>query len=169
VFKHIFSGLVFAVALSLSAFASAQNIAVVNIQAAILQSDFGQAELARLESTPSYSSLVTESQSLVADVQALDSEAQANSNSWSQAELTEYNKQRQFLTADLQLNNQKIQSEREGVVRQINAAMNQRALVALQELVEEEEITLLLQESAVYHATEAHNVTAKLAAKLNSQ
>jgi len=47
--------------------------------------------------------------------------------------------------------------------------MNQRALIALQALVDEMEITLLLQESAVYHATEEHNVTSQLAAKLNSQ
>jgi len=73
------------------------------------------------------------------------------------------------LTADLQLNNQKIQSEREAVYRQINQAMYQRALTALQALVDEMEITLLLQESAVYHATEEHNVTSQLAAKLNSQ
>lgn len=168
-YKHIFSGLIFTVALGLSAFASAQNIAVVNIQAAILQSEYGQAELAKLENKPEYAELVSESQSLVADVQALDSDAQANGNNWSQEQLTEYNRQRQFLTEDLQLNNQRIQSERETVVRRINQAMNQRALTALQELVEEEEITLLLQESAVYHATEEHNVTAKLAAKLNSQ
>ncbi|MEQ9021332.1 MAG: hypothetical protein RLN82_01060, partial [Pseudomonadales bacterium] len=70
---------------------------------------------------------------------------------------------------DLQVNNQRIQSEREAVVRRINQAMNQRALTALQELIEEEGVTLLLQESAVYHATEEHNITSQLAAKLNSQ
>ena len=168
-YKKLIGSLIFATAMCLSVFANAQKIAVVNIQAAILESDYGQSELAKLESNPGYAALVTESQSLMADVQALDNDAQANGNSWTQAQLTEYNKQRQFLTADLQLNNQKIQSEREGVVRQINQAMNQRALAALQALVEETQITLLLQESAVYHATNEHNVTAQLAAKLHSQ
>lgn len=168
-YKKLIGSLIFGTAMCLSVFANAQKIAVVNIQAAILESDYGQSELAKLENNPSYSALVTESQSLIADVQALDSDAQANGNNWTQAQLSEYNKQRQFLTADLQLNNQKIQSEREAVVRQINQAMNQRALAALQELVDETQITLLLQESAVYHATEEHNVTSQLAAKLNSQ
>ena len=168
-YKKLIGSLIFGTAMCLSVFANAQKIAVVNIQVAILESDYGQAELAKLESNPSYVALVTESQSLVADVQALDNDAQANGNSWTQAQLSEYNKQRQFLTADLQLNNQKIQSEREAVVRQINQAMNQRALTALQALVDEMEITLLLQESTVYHATEEHNVTSQLAAKLNSQ
>ena len=168
-YKKLIGSLIFGTAMCLSVFANAQKIAVVNIQAAILESDYGQAELAKLESNPSYAALVTELQSLIADRQALDNDAQANGNSWTQAQLSEYNKQRQFLTADLQLNNQKIQSEREAVVRQINQAMNQRALTALQALVDEMEITLLLQESVVYHATEEHNVTSQLAAKLNSQ
>ncbi|MEQ9567439.1 MAG: OmpH family outer membrane protein, partial [Pseudomonadales bacterium] len=143
--------------------------AVVNIQAAILESDYGQEELAKLENREEYAELVSESQSLIADVQALDSDAQANGNNWNQEQLSEYNRQRQFLTEDLQVNNQRIQSEREAVVRRINQAMNQRALTALQELIEEEGVTLLLQESAVYHATEEHNITSQLAAKLNSQ
>lgn len=168
-YKKLISSLIFTMSLCLSVFANAQKIAVVNIQAAIIESDYAQAELAKLESNPSYAALVTESQSLIADVQALDNDAQANGNSWSQAQLSEYNKQRQFLTADLQLNNQKIQSEREAVVRQINQEMNQRALAALQALVDETEITLLLQEGAVYLATEEHNFTSQLAAKLNSQ
>lgn len=167
--KYLIRGLLFSAALCASAFASAQKIAVVNIQAAILESEFGQAELSKLENDPTYAALVTEAQTLVADVQALDKNAQTNGSGWSQAQLAEYNKQRQFLTADLQLNNQKIQSEREAAVRQINAAMNQRALTALQELVEEEGITLLLQESSVYHATDEHNVTSKLATKLGGQ
>lgn len=168
-YKRLISGLIFGIAMFLSVVANAQKIAVVNIQAAILESDYGQSELARLESNQEYAALVSESQSLIADVQALDSDAQANGNNWTQEQLDEYNRRRQFLTEDLQLNNQRIQSQRETVVRRINQTMNQRALTALQELVEEEGVTLLLQESAVYHATDEHNMTSQLAAKLNSQ
>lgn len=168
-YKKLIGSLIFGIAMCLSVFANAQKIAVVNIQAAILESDYGQEELAKLENREEYAELVSESQSLIADVQALDGDAQANGNNWNQEQLSEYNRQRQFLTEDLQVNNQRIQSEREAVVRRINQAMNQRALTALQELIEEEGVTLLLQESAVYHATEEHNITSQLAAKLNSQ
>lgn len=168
-YKNFFSGLIFGIAMCLSVFANAQKIAVVNIQAAILESEYGQSELQKLENRPDYAALVVESQSLIADVQALDNEAQANSSNWSRERLAEYNRQRQFIAEDLQVNNQRIQSEREAAVRQINQTMNQRALTALQELIDEEEVTLLLQESAVYHATEEHNLTPELSVKLNSQ
>ncbi len=165
--KHL-NYIIFTLALSVvSGAVWAEKIAVVNIQAAILESTYGQAELAKLEQDVGYSALVNEAQTLVADVQALDKEAQSNRGEWSADEVAEYQKQRQFLTADLQLNQQKIQTERERVVRQINATMNQAALAALQELVQEDGISLLLQENAVYHATDDHNVTAKLVAKLS--
>lgn len=166
-FKFLTNGAVLVAAMALSIASYAENIAVVNIQAAILESSFGKAELAKLEENSDYAALVTEAQTLIADVQALDKDAQANNSKWTQEQLADYNKQRQFLTADLKLNQQKIQAEREQVVRQINAAMNQPALEALQTLVDEEGISLLLKENAVYHATDAHNVTSKLAAKLS--
>lgn len=166
-FKLLTSGAVLVAAMTLSVASQAQNIAVVNIQAAILESGFGKAELAKLEENSAYAALVTEAQTLIADVQALDKDAQSNSSKWTQEQLADYNKQRQFLTADLKLNQQKIQAEREQVVRQINAAMNQPALEALQTLVDEEGISLLLKENSVYHAADTHNVTSKLAAKLS--
>ena len=166
-FKLLTHSALFVAAMMISLVSQAQNIAVVNIQAAILESSYGKSELAKLEEDADYAALVTEAQTLIADVQALDKDAQSNGSNWSQDQLNDYNKQRQFLTADIQLNQQKIQAEREQVVRQINAAMNQPALEALQALVEEEGISLLLKENSVYHATDAHNVTSKLAAKLS--
>ena len=166
-FKLLTHSALLVAAMMISLVSQAQNIAVVNIQAAILESSYGKSELAKLEEDADYAALVTEAQTLIADVQALDKDAQSNGSNWSQDQLNDYNKQRQFLTADIQLNQQKIQAEREQVVRQINAAMNQPALEALQALVEEEGISLLLKENSVYHATDAHNVTSKLAAKLS--
>ena len=143
-----------------------QRIAVVNLQAAILSSEYGQAEMAKLEASSAYANLITEFEGLRADLQALDVEAQANSGDWDADRLAEYNKQRQFLQADLELNGRKIQADQQAAVQNINAAVNQRAQVALQELIEEDSITLLLKEDAVYHATEVHDITQKLAEKL---
>ena len=165
--KQIISVMIIAIAVTFSAISQAQNIAVVNIQAAILESSFAQAELAKLEKGSSYAGLVSEAQILVADIQALDKDAEANGSKWSQEQLAEYNKARQFLTADYELNNKKIQAERERVVRQINAAMTQPAREALMQLVEDEKITVLLKQEAIYLASPEHDITAKLAEKLS--
>ena len=158
---------VFAVTFS-SALLAQDRIAVVNIQGAILSSAYGQAEMAKLEESTAYSALITEFEGLRADLQALDSDAQANSENWDAERVAEYNKQRQFLQADLELNGRKIQADQQAAVQNINAAMNQRAQTALQELIEEESITLLLREDSVYHATQVHDITQKLALKLGN-
>jgi len=144
------------------------KIAVVNLQGAILSSEYGQAEMAKLEASPAYSALITEFEGLRADLQALDVDAQAKSGNWDADQVAEYNKQRQFLQADLELNGRKIQADQQAAVQNINAAMNQRAQAALQELIEEEAITLLLKEDSIYHATELHDITQKLALKLGN-
>lgn len=160
-------GAVFLLAVSATTLAQ-EKIAVVNIQAAILQSAYGKAEMAKLESSSAYTALITEFEGLRADLQALDSEAQGNASSWDAERLAEYNKQRQFLQADLELNGRKIQADQQAAVQSINAAMTQRAQAALQELIEEESITLLLKEDSVYHATTVHDITQKLALKIGN-
>ena len=144
----------------------AQKVAVVNLQAAMLSSEYGKSEMAKLEESSDYSELITEFEGLRADLQALDSEASSNSSKWDAERIAEYQKQRQFLQADLELNGRKIQTDQQAVVQSIYTAMNQPALEALQELIQEESITLLLKADSVYHATVEHDLTQKLALKL---
>lgn len=147
--------------------AQAQNIAVVNIQAAILESAYAKSELAKLEADPAVSAIAKEYQTQVADIQALDANAKANSQNWTQQQLADYNKQRGFLAADLNLNQEKLQREQETILVQIEAAMSQPVREAVAELIEEEGITMLLRETAVYQATSLHDITLKLVEKLN--
>ena len=47
--------------------------------------------------------------------------------------------------------------------------MNAAALQALEEIIVEENISLLLRETAVYDADDSHNLTALLSEKLSQQ
>lgn len=156
-----------AMAFFASSAAFAQKIAVVDIQAGILNSAYGQAELERLASDPEFSELVAVARSLQADVASLDSQARAEASGWDDERFAQYTRARQFKDADLQLTTQKIQSERERVIGEVIAAMNEPALAALEEIIEEEGIGLLLRETAVYDADESHNITTLLAEKLS--
>ena len=60
-----------------SSAAFAQKIAVVDIQAGILNSTYGQQQLEALASDPAFSELVAVARSLQADVASLDSQARA--------------------------------------------------------------------------------------------
>lgn len=150
-----------------SSAALAQKIAVVDIQAGILNSAYGQQEQERLASDPEFSELVAVARSLQADVASLDSQARAEASGWDDERFAQYTRTRQFKDADLQLATQKIQSEQERVIGEVLAAMNDAALLALEQIIEEEEVALLLRETAVYSANEAHNITTLLAEKLS--
>jgi outer membrane protein len=147
--------------------AFAQRIAVVDIQLAILNSTYGQAQLNTLNNDSAFADLIASVRSLQADIDGLDSEARTQASNWSNERFQQYTRTRQFKVADLQLATQKIQAERERVVGEIIDAMNDRALEALEAIINEEQITLLLRESAVYHAADAHNVTRALAERLS--
>lgn len=144
-----------------------EKIAVINLQGAILQSDFGKSEILKLEKSAAYSQLISEFEGLRADLQALDTEAQANTAKWGAERVAEYNKQRQFLQADLELNVKKRRADQQAVIQSIYAAMGQKAQSALGELIESESITLLLAQEAVIHASPIHDLTSKLAEKLS--
>lgn len=154
--------------ISASSMVRAQEIAVVDIQLAILNSSYGQQQLNALSNDPAYGELVATAQSLEADIASLDSQAQAEASNWTNERFQQYTRQRQFKVADLQLTTQKIQSERERVINQVIEAMNDQAITALEEIIEEENISLLLRESAVYSADATHNVTALLVEKLSN-
>lgn len=146
----------------------AQQIAVVDIQMAILNSSFGQQQLNALSNDPSYADLISTAQSIEADIASLDSQAQSEASNWTNERFQQYTRQREFKVADLQLTSQKIQSERERVINAILEAMNDRAIGALEEIIEEENISILLRESAVYSADAEHNVTRLLVEKLSN-
>lgn len=156
-----------AIAIFLSVPASAQNVAVVDIQSAILGSEYGQQELERLAADPGFAELVAVARSLQADIDSLDSQARAEASGWDADRFDQYTRSREFKVADLNLSSNKINSERERVVSEIINSMNTQALEALEQLIEEQNISLLLQETAVYHAAETHNLTAALAEKLS--
>lgn len=145
----------------------AQKIAVVDIQAGILSSAYGVQEQERLAADPEFAELVAVARSLQADVASLDSQARAEASGWDDERFAQYTRTREFKDADLQLATQKIQSEQERVLGEVLASMNDAALLALQQIIEEEGIALLLRETAVYDADEEHNITALLAAKLS--
>jgi|TARA_B110000483_G_scaffold145435_1_gene173614 Skp family chaperone for outer membrane proteins len=169
VIRQILLATLAASAILTSSAVSAQNIAVVDIQSAILNSAYGQQELERLAADPTYSELVATQRSLQADVDSLDGEARAEASGWDDARFAQYTRTRQFKDADLQLTTQKIQSERERVMGEIINSMNAAALQALEEIIVEEDISLLLRETAVYDADDSHNLTSLLSEKISQQ
>lgn len=165
-FSRIFAVLLLAVA-STTALAQSGGIAVVDVQAAMLATDYAQALVEQKRNEPEFAKLNSTYEALRADLQAMAAEAQANAASWTPDQIEENNKLIQYTNADLQLAVQKIEAEQQEVFSQIEIDLQPLALAAIEELIQAEGVTLLLERSAVMYGDPSLNLTEKLIVKLN--
>ncbi len=145
------------------------KIAVVDLGAAIFGSDIAQSRQKELQGRSEYATLQAKYDSTAADIKALQKDAEAKSMTWSDDQKTEFQKKMEYLRADIELTARKLESEVRGLQNSIVRELQPKALEALQELVDQEGITVLLRSDAVLMAKPELNLTAKLTERLNSK
>jgi outer membrane protein len=87
----------------------------------------------------------------------------------SQEKAAEYKKKMEYLRADMELVSRKLQAEIKALQNRIMQELQPKALESIKELVEEGEITLLLQRESVISATPDKDLTGKLVERLNKK
>ena len=162
--------LVAAMAASLSMASVAEDkIAVVDIEGAIFSSNVAQERVKEAQSSADFVSLKAKYESSIADLQALAKEAESKRLTWSKEQALDHQKKMEYAKADADLARQKIQSEQQQLQQQIIQELGPKAQEALQEVIKEEGVTILLRADAVLLAGANSNLTAKLADRLNKK
>ncbi len=148
--------------------ASAENkIAVVDIGAAIFNSDVAKARVKQLESESSLGALQAEYEGKVSEVQALQKDADANGLSWTDEQKIKYKNELEYLGADLDLIKRKVQKEQKGIQQKILEEVKPTAVEQLDALVKEEGVDILLRSESVFWSAPASNLTTKLIDRIN--
>jgi len=163
--KKILTAVIFLSAAS--AVQAADKIAVVDVQRAIFGSDLAQQRAQVAESGADFVALKAKYESAVADLQTMAKEAEANRMTWSQEQIASYQKKAEYTKADADLAMRKLQAETQQLQQSIFEELRPKASQALEEIVQEEGITLLLKAESVMVASPEHNITAKVAERLN--
>ena len=145
------------------------KIAVVNMEAAIFGSEVAKKREQELQKKSEFAQLQAKYESTVADIQALQKEAEDKSLTWSDDQKADYQKNLQFLRADIEGTSRKVEFELRALRSSIVKELQPKASEALQELVSQEGITLLVHREAVVWAKPELDVTAKLTGRLNSK
>ncbi|MGB1402995.1 MAG: OmpH family outer membrane protein [Porticoccaceae bacterium] len=148
---------------------AADKVAVVDIARAIFGSDAAQAKLKQAEQGADFVSLKAKYESSAADLQALAKEAESKRLTWSQEQATEHQKKMEYAKADAELAGRKIQAEQQQLQQSILQELGPKAQEALQEVVKEEGVTILLRAESVMIASPESNLTAKVADRLNQK
>ncbi len=159
---------VFLGVLSASAMA-ADKVAVIDVGRAIFSSEFAKARLKQLQSKSEYASMQAKYDSTGADMKALQKEVESKRMTASADQMAEYQKKMEYLRADLELVARKLEGEIKNLQGTIMKEVQPKALEAIQELVKENGITLLLQREAVIFAPPETDLTAKLIERLNKK
>ena len=151
------------------------KIAVFDLQGAILNTDAAQQQFKELRAKTAYADLKAELDTITADLQAMNKDAQTNSVTWSDEQKVEQRKKMDYKLADRELVTKKLRQEETTLAEKILQGQVQSALAIANDLVKAEGIGLLLNAAAVdangqrmvFHVDSSYDITAKVTDRLN--
>ena len=156
------------VALALPTFAQAQGkIAVVNVQEAILQTDYAAKRLSQVRDESDYKADKAEYDRLKEEFDALVSKLQKDMAVMSQEQQMASRKKLASKQADLEHVTGKLQQAEQSAGQSLLQELSPKVQEVLRELIATEGIGLLLQRTSVIHADAGYSITAKVTDKLN--
>ena len=159
-----------ALLLALPLTAAAQGkIAVVDLQEAILQTDYAQKRINDVRNQDDYKSDKAEFDRLKTEFDNLVKDFQKDAAVMGQEEQLAARKKLQSKQADLEHVTGKLRQAEQAAGQQLLQEMSPKVQEVLRELIATEGIGLLLQRGSVIHADAGYSITAKVTDKLNQQ
>jgi outer membrane protein len=146
---------------------AAEKIAVFNSAQAIFNSNAALAIAEKAKTNADFVALKAKFESSVADFNSLAKEAETKRLTWSQEQAQSHQKKMEYVKADAELARQKIQAENKQLEQQIMQELGPLVQEALQAVVKEEGVTILLRSEAVMIFSAESDITAKVADRLN--
>lgn len=163
------SAFISAVSLPAVAESASTKIAVVDARVAIFSSAAAQATLKEFEESADFISLKAKYESASADFQAMAKESETKRFTWSADKLAEHQKKMGYVKADAELAIQKLSTEQKQLEQRILQNLAPLVEQALQEIVNEESISILLRAESVLLAAPEASITAKVADRIDAK
>lgn len=145
------------------------KIFVVDFGKAISGTEVAKTRLKQVQGESDYAALQAKYENTVADMKALQKEVESKGMTWSEEQTAEAQKKMEFLRADLELTTRKVQAEQKALQSSIVQELRPKAGEALQELIKEEGIVLLINAEAVVTVAGELDLTSKLTDRLNQK
>lgn len=143
------------------------KVVVLDLQAAVLNTDRAQASLESLEKNEDYAALRTRYQSLTSELQTFQEDAQKNGMTWSDEQKQEKQQEMRELREEYERTVQGLQGQRQQIMQAIMQQMGEQTESALEQIIEAEKIGLVLNSQSAFHASAEYDITDKLTEMLN--
>ncbi len=143
------------------------RIAVVNLEQAILQTDVAQQRLEEFEANEDFASDKSQFDALRAELDQLVKDFQRDQAAMSEEDQVAARQKMSSKQSDLEYVAKKLQTLQTQNAQRVMQELAPQAQEVLREIIETDQIGLLLQQQAVFHADLGYNITAKVSDKMN--
>ena len=148
---------------------AAIKVGIVAPDAALFNTEYALAEIKKTETNKEFVALKARFDGLIEEMKALNTEMENKGMTWSAEQNEDAQKKMGYLRADIELIQKKLQSEQKALQSKIMKTMEPQIQEALQELIQEEGLTLLLRKEAAIFGGEGVDYTNKLIDRLNKK
>lgn len=153
----------------LSGAAMAQsNVAVFNLQAAIMSTEAAKSKVNALKTSSEYSKLQGSAESIRAEVQKLAEDAQKNGVTWSEEQKAEHQRKMNFKRSDFETAVKKLRAMEAQVGQEIQKTMAPKAKAALEAIIKEQKLDLVLDANSAFYAGPNTDLTAAVVKRMNT-
>lgn len=143
------------------------RIAVVNLEEAILQTDFAQQRLNQFETNEDFQSDKNEFENLRKELDELAQNFQRDQAAMSEDQKVAARQKIASKQSDIEYVAKKLQAMQQQNAQRVFQELAPKAREVLRDIIATEQIGLLLQQQTVIHADLGYSITAKVTDKLN--
>lgn len=150
-----------------TAASTAGKVVVIDLQRAVLSTAAAKEQLKAMESEKEFSENRKKAENLQKEMDRRSAEAQKDGATWSNEQQMNYRRDMEMMQKEMQLVVQKLQSEKQAVFNRISKDMEGKLKKVLEQLIKEDNISLLLDKGAAHFARPDFDVTEKVTQRLN--
>ncbi|MCK7595680.1 OmpH family outer membrane protein [Microbulbifer sp. CAU 1566] len=144
------------------------KVAVVNIQAAIMSTEKATSKINALKTSSEYSQLQNSAEGIRAEVQKMAEDAQKNGVTWSDEQKAEQQRKMNFKRSDFETAVKKLRAMEGQAVQEIQKDLLPKAKAALEAVIKEKKLDLVLDANAAVYAGTGANLTEEVVKRLNA-
>lgn len=148
---------------------ASSKIAVVDARISIFGSKTAQKYLKTFEKSPDFINLQAKYESAMADLQVMSKEAENQGLTWSAEQMAEHQKKISYIKADAELAMKKITSEHKQIEQRILQKLAPLVEESIQEIVKEQNISLLLRAESVLFVAPQESITQMVAERIDNK
>lgn len=147
---------------------AASKVVVLDMQRAIMMTESARERMKALENQKEYADTHKKAEGLRQQLMKKQEELQKEGPTWTAEKRNNQLKDMDFMRKDFELVAQKLQADQQELLRELAKASEPKVKQALDQLIKEQQITIVLDKGAAVFADRSVDITEALVQKLNS-